>query len=57
MATYEYEVYHGEICGVCRTDNDVVMDEDGELICTDCLFERTCDEMFGVADVNDEDYY
>lgn len=40
-------------CSKCRTHEDVVMDEDGDLICTDCLFERSCEEMF--SDEYDED--
>lgn len=43
-------------CYKCRTDEDVVMDEDGDLICTDCLFEKTCEDMFGYADINGDEY-
>lgn len=42
----EYDITNGE-CYLCRTVEDVVMDEDGDFICTDCLFEKTCEEMFG----------
>lgn len=55
---YEYDIEHDATCSVCRTEEDVVMDEDGDMICTDCLFERTCEQMFGESDCNDdEDYY
>lgn len=54
---YDYDIEHGATCTVCRTEDDVVMDEDGDMICTDCLFERTCEEMFGDADCNDEEDY
>ena len=30
-------------CIECKTKEDIVMDEDGDYICTDCLFERECD--------------
>lgn len=42
-------------CYKCRTDEDVVMDEDGDLICSDCLFEKTCEDMF--KEYTDDDEY
>ena len=45
MPTHDYDVIPGQ-CHVCRTEEDVVMDEDGDMICTDCLFEKTCEDMF-----------
>lgn len=42
-------------CSSCGTNEDVVFDEDGDLICTDCLFEKTTEEMF--KDEYDEDDY
>ena len=32
-------------CVECGTDEDIVFEEDGNPICTDCLFEKQCDEM------------
>ena len=29
-----------EKCCICRDEEDLVFDDDGELICCDCLFER-----------------
>jgi len=49
----EYLILDDAECGKCQTHDDVVMDEDGDLICTDCLFERSCEEMF--ANEYDED--
>lgn len=43
----EYLILDDAECGKCRTRDDVVMNEDGDLICTDCLFEQSCEEMFG----------
>lgn len=48
----EYLILNDAECSKCRTHEDVVMDEDGDLICTDCLFERSCEEMF--SDEDDE---
>lgn len=47
----EYSIWDGEECETCGTDEDVVIDENGSFICTDCLFEATCEKMF----CNDED--
>lgn len=49
----DYMIVDGQ-CYKCRTDEDVVMDEDGDFICTDCLFEKTCDEMFNFSSDDDE---
>ena len=29
-------------CSLCGSDEDVIKSEDGEEICTDCLFEQNC---------------
>lgn len=53
----EYDIFLGATCESCKSDEDVVMSEDGEMICTDCLFEKTCEEMFkDTLDDEDEDY-
>lgn len=52
-----YSVFQGDEfthCCKCRTENDLTMNEDGETICTDCLFEQTCEEMFGKFGDEDE---
>ena len=49
MAIKEYDVINdGETrCSLCGCCEDIVFDEDGEAICTECLFERETEEMFG----------
>ncbi len=44
MSIKEYTVDNsGEFeCQECHTTEDIVFDEDGEPICTDCLFEKEC---------------
>lgn len=51
----DYFILNDAVCSTCRTDEDVVMDEDGDTICTDCLFEKSCEEMFKNYE-EDEDY-
>jgi hypothetical protein len=36
----EYPIIKGLRCSVCGTKDDTTYDEDGNEICTDCLFER-----------------
>lgn len=45
--TKEYDLYpDGEVgCSACGTHTDVTTDESGEDICTDCLFERECENV------------
>jgi hypothetical protein len=47
MTIKEYTIDNsGEFeCVVCGTIEDIVYDEDGDPICTDCLFERECDTL------------
>ena len=44
MGIEEYTVFSGrddyEKCRSCGTQEDLTMDEDGDYICTDCLFEE-----------------
>ena len=37
-------------CQECGTNEDIVFDEDGEPICTDCLFEKETLSMLGHSD-------
>lgn len=46
----EYDILQGHTCEECGDDEDVTMDEDGNLICTSCLFEKACEERFGGND-------
>lgn len=39
---YTHGVLGGKCCE-CGTDEDVIIDEDGDFICTDCLFELQCE--------------
>ena len=32
------------VCSQCGTHEDIVMDGEGDLVCTDCLFEQRCQE-------------
>jgi hypothetical protein len=36
-------------CEQCE-EPAVVCNEDGEALCEDCIFEQTCDAMFGVPE-------
>ena len=49
----DYMLMDGQ-CHICRTHDDVTMDEDGDFICTDCLFEKTCEDMFKDYSNDDE---
>jgi hypothetical protein len=40
-----YDILPEGVCSVCGCTEDIVIDEDGEMICIDCLFERRCAEM------------
>lgn len=46
MGIKEYTVFEGLTCEECGTTEDVIFDEDGNEICTDCLFERESMEEF-----------
>lgn len=43
--TKEYAYVEGEDCYMCGADEDIVLDEDGDTICTDCLFEKECESI------------
>ena len=43
---YYYEKNSELKCHVCGDTENVVYDEDGNEICTDCLFEKECEEIF-----------
>lgn len=52
-----YSVFQGDeevTCYKCHTEEDLIMNENGDIICTDCLFEQTCEEMFGHFGDEDE---
>lgn len=44
-------------CHVCRGTEDLVYDEDGDVICTDCLFEEKTEEILKdtIWDPNSDD--
>lgn len=43
-------------CIDCKTNEDLIIDEDGDTICTDCLFERRCEEKWGCSSAVGERY-
>lgn len=45
MGIKEFDIMPGLKCSVCGTEEDVTIDENGEEICTDCLFEQECEDM------------
>ncbi len=42
----EYKTHIIGKCSLCGDEDIVVIDEDGEEMCPDCLFERTCDKEY-----------
>ena len=44
MSIREYEIIRdsGGECCECGAKEYLVIDEDGDLVCTDCLFEKKC---------------
>lgn len=47
MAIKEYDIIDEGQCSVCGCTEDIVIDEDGKMICVHCLFEQTCEEQYG----------
>ena len=49
----EYQVQPNDLhtCFVCKGTEDIVLDDDGDTICTDCLFERESEREY----LNDND--
>lgn len=47
MPIKEYDIIEDERnqCPVCGEKANIVIDEEGEYICTDCLFERECEDL------------
>lgn len=41
----EYPYVEGEDCYMCGVSEDIVLDEDGDTICTDCLFQKECEKL------------
>jgi hypothetical protein len=41
----EYSILDIGECHICHTHEDITVDEDGDEICTDCLFEKKCEEL------------
>ena len=51
----EYTIVPGKCCE-CGTKEDVVIDEDGDFICTDCLFELQCEGDWPEEDFPDREW-
>lgn len=46
MSIKEYTIITNGKCHICGDTEDVVIDEEGDEICTTCLFERDCEEQW-----------
>lgn len=47
MPKYEYDIVDDEKCSECGCIDDIVMNDDGDYVCTDCLFESTTNDILG----------
>lgn len=52
MTIKEYTIIPNGKCCFCGDTESVVIDEEGDEVCTDCIFERECDTMYNDSEID-----